>query len=69
VKPTKYELLIEGGVLYLRGHAPDVEKGWFNVESVRRANGSALLGLRRHGARLARRWAVPFIDRTTGDAP
>jgi hypothetical protein len=69
VKPTKYELLVESGVLYLRGHAPDTEKGWFNVEAVRRANGSALAGLRRQGEKLARRNGVPFIDRTLGGAP
>jgi hypothetical protein len=37
---------------------------YFNVEAVPYHTGASLEGLRRQGARLARHWDVPFVDRT-----
>jgi hypothetical protein len=60
VTPTRYELLIERGVIYLRGYARKTQKGYFNVEAHPHVDGASLPGLRRRGAELARRHGVEF---------
>jgi hypothetical protein len=62
--PTKYELLIENGTIYLRGYAKETLKGYFNVEAVRKVTGDSLARLRKQGTKQANRFKVPFIDRT-----
>jgi hypothetical protein len=56
MRPTKYELFIENGVIRLRGYASETEKGYFDVESIPFVSGASLPGLRQHGAKLARRF-------------
>jgi len=62
--PTKYELLIENGAIYLRGYAKETAKGYFNVEAVRNVTAKSLPNLRKHGQSLAKRFGVEFHDRT-----
>jgi hypothetical protein len=62
--PTRYELLIEAGVIYLRGYAKETLKGYFNVESTRKVTGRSLASLRTTGAKMAKHHGVTFVDRT-----
>jgi hypothetical protein len=62
--PTKYELLIENGVICLRGYSPQTAKGYFNVEAVKNITGKSLPKLRQQGAKLAKHFGVKFEDRT-----
>jgi hypothetical protein len=62
--PTKYVLLEEHGSLYLRAYAPELLRGYANIEAVRRVTGKSLPKLRKQGAALAKRWGVPFEDKT-----
>jgi hypothetical protein len=64
MKPTKYELLIEGGALYLRGYSPETLKGYFNVESHKIVTGKSIPKLRKQGGKMAAHFGVPFVDRT-----
>ena len=64
--PTKYELLIENGMIYLRGYAKETLKGYFNVEAVKNVTGKSLPGLRKNGKSLAKRFGVEFHDKTEG---
>lgn len=61
---TSYELLIEGGKIYLRFHSPKCAKGYSNVEAHPYRNGDSLPSLRKTGAKLASNLSVPFVDRT-----
>ena len=65
MKPTKYELLEERGILYLRGYAKETAKGYFNVEACRKVTGESLAGLRIQGAKIAKRMGVKFEDKTS----
>lgn len=62
--PTRYELLIENGKIYLRGFSPDTEKGYFNAEAVLYKTGASLPALRLRGAKAAKHFKVPFVDKT-----
>jgi hypothetical protein len=64
MRPTKYVLLIENGTIFLRGIARETAKGYFNVEAVKNITGKSLLGLRKEGAKLAKRFNIEFEDRT-----
>ena len=64
MKPTKYILSIENGVIYLRGLSKETAKGYFNVEAVRNITGKSLPKLRQQGAKLAKHFNVEFEDRT-----
>ncbi len=66
--PTQYELLESNGVIYLRFYAREAAKGYVNVQAIRKMTGKSLAGLRKEGTNLAKRFRVPFIDRTNGVA-
>lgn len=60
--PTKYVLFEQGGTIILRCYATPTEKGYFNVEAVKRVTGKSIEGMRKNGKRLAKRWGVPFVN-------
>lgn len=62
--PVRYELLVEGGVIYLRRVDPNTLKGFTNVEAVPFRNGDSFPSLRASGAKLAKVNGVPFVDKT-----
>ena len=68
MKPTRYELILENGVAYLRGYAKETARGYFNVEAIRKVTGKSFPGLRAHGETLAKHFGVEFHDRTVTDA-
>jgi hypothetical protein len=67
VIPTKYVLLIENGVTYLRAIVPSFPRGYTNIEAIPRSNPkpAVLAMLRKQGTRMAKRWNVSFEDRTS----
>jgi hypothetical protein len=62
--PTKYELLIDRGRIVLRGYSPECERGYFDVESHPYKTGASLPSLRKQGAKRAKHFGVPFVDKT-----
>jgi hypothetical protein len=63
MKPTKYELLEDGGRIILRAFSPEAVQGFWNVEVMRpHVPGRLLPGLRRHAQHLADHWKVPLED-------
>lgn len=64
MKPTRYELVFENGVTYLRGYAKEIARGYFNVEAIPTITCKSLPGLRKHGETLAEYFGVQFHDRT-----
>jgi len=62
--PTKYALLVERGIIYLRGYSPQCGRGYFNAEAHHFKGGKSLPSMRKQGAKLAKRFGVPFEDRT-----
>jgi hypothetical protein len=64
MQPIKYELLIENGIIYLRGYAKECVKGYFNAEAHPYKNGNSLPSVRNRGEKLAKFHGVNFYDKT-----
>lgn len=65
IKPTRYVLTYRGDHIVLLLHADEgVPEEGSAIEAVRRINGRSLPGLRRNGARMAKRNGCPFVDET-----
>lgn len=62
--PIRYELLIIDGVAYLRCYAPETLRGFINISAVRLVTGKSLDSTRKFGQKMAKRWRVPFVDKT-----
>ncbi len=62
--PSKYVLKIREGFIELRVFGDGVPKTGSVIEGCVFRTGKSLPGIRRHGAKMAKRWKVPFIDET-----
>lgn len=66
VIPESYALEINNGFIQLKLYGQNLLKGYTVVESVPYNTGKSLAGLRKSGEQKAKRFKVPFYDRTQG---
>ena len=62
--PTKITLEQTNGRLRLRVDAPQTAKGYTIIEDTPFKTGASLPMLRKHATQYAKRFAIPFIDKT-----
>ena len=62
--PTKITLEIVNGRIRLRVNAPNTMHGFADIESHPFKTGKSLDGLRKQATQYAKRFAIPFIDKT-----
>jgi hypothetical protein len=64
VTPTLITLEIVNAVIQLRVDMPMTQKGFTVIESSPYKTGKSLDGLRKYGAKYAKRFSIKFVDKT-----
>jgi len=62
--PTKIVLQRTATHIQLRVFAPETKSGSTVIESFPYRTGKSLPGLRKHAAKYAKRFSIPFVDET-----
>lgn len=62
--PTKIVLEVTATHIQLRVFAPETQKGSTVIEMVPFLTGKSIPGLRKRGAAYAKRFAIPFVDKS-----